>query len=53
MAGDDGQAHGVVHRKDGHGTELRSDAEHPRDILRVGLDVAVAVAHQFGAARRT
>lgn len=51
VAGDDGQAHGVVHRKDGHGTELRGDAEHPRDILRIGLDVAVAVAHQLGAAR--
>ena len=51
VAGDDGQAHGVVHRKDGHGTELRGDAEHPRDILRIGLDVAVAVAHKFGAAR--
>ena len=53
VAGDDGQAHGVVHRKDGHGTELRSDAEHPRDILRIGIDVAVTVAHQFGAARGT
>ena len=51
VAGDDGQPHGVVHREDGHGTELRGDAEHPRDILRVGLDVAVAVAHQFGTAR--
>ena len=51
VAGDDGQAHGVVHREDGHGAELRGDAEHPRDIFRVGLDVAVAVAHQFGAAR--
>lgn len=53
VAGDDGQAHGVVHRKDGHGAKLRNDAEHPRDILRVGLDVAVAVAHQFGTARGT
>lgn len=51
VAGDDGQPHGVVHREDGHGTELRGDAEHPRDILRIGLDVAVAVAHQLGAAR--
>lgn len=51
VAGDDGQPHGVVHREDGHGTELRSDAEHPRDILRVGLDVAAAVAHQLRAAR--
>lgn len=51
VAGDDGQAHGVVHREDGHGAELRGDAEHPRDIFRVGLDVAVAVAHQLGAAR--
>lgn len=50
MAGDDGQTHGVVHRKDGHGAELWGYVEHPRDILRVGLDVAVAVAHQFGAA---
>ena len=50
VAGDDGQTHGVVHRKDGHGAELWGDAEHPRDILRVGLDVAVAVAHQLGAA---
>ena len=29
VAGDDGQAHGVVHREDGHGAELRGDAEHP------------------------
>ena len=51
VAGDDGQAHGVVHREDGHGAELRGDAEHPRDIFRVGLYVAVTVAHQLGTAR--